>query len=257
MGSVPLWCAALVAASVLLTPPPTRGRAVAAPPKKPRKAAAAPAPKPPRPPAKPKIPVAPLSGPREIKLFNGTDWTGWTFFLEDPALKVGDVWRIEPKDGVIVCKGRPAGYLRTVKDYTNFILRLEWRFNPVTKEAGNSGVLLRAQSPDKIWPRSIEAQLQSGAAGDFWLIDGFPLETPPERVDQGAPQHRLRTRTNEKPLGEWNEYEIVCDGGKVIVRVNGETLNEGTNAAVLPGKIALQSEGTEIHFRNIRLTPLR
>ena len=52
--------------------------------------------------------------------------------------------------------------------------------------------------PDKVWPRSVEAQLQSGVAGDFWLIDDARLDTPAERIDRGTPRHRLRARTNER-----------------------------------------------------------
>jgi hypothetical protein len=172
--------------------------------------------------------------------------------LADPNARWQDTWSIDPKEGIIICKGQPAGYIRTIAPYTNYILKLQWRFSPVTKKAGNSGVLLRIQPPDKVWPRSIEAQLQSGAAGDFWLIEGARLDTPEERVDKGAPRHRLRTRTNEKPIGQWNEYEITCDGGRVTLKVNGEVLNEGTNAEEVAGTIGLQSEGSEIHFRNIR-----
>ena len=195
----------------------------------------------------------------EIRLFNGKDLSGWTYHLSEPSAKMEDVWSVvqEEGQGIIVCKGRPAGYIRTTDDYTNYVLRLQWRFNPVTKRAGNSGVLLRVVGPDKVWPKSVEAQLQSGAAGDFWLIDEARLNTPAERVDQGTPRHRLRTKTNEKPIGEWNDYEITVDGERVVLKVNGEVLNEGTGAEVVPGKIALQSEGSEIHFRNIRLTPIK
>ena len=199
----------------------------------------------------------PLSRPKEVKIFNGKNFSGWTYELSDPNARWQDTWTIDPKEGIIVCKGNPAGYIRTLKDYKNFILRLEWRFNPVTKQAGNSGVLLRVQAPDKVWPKSVEAQLQSGQAGDFWLIDEAKLDTPPERVDKGTPRHRLRSKTNEKPIGEWNTYEIVCDGGKITLNINGEILNVGENAEAIPGKIALQSEGSEIHFRNIRITPLK
>jgi len=75
-------------------------------------------------------------------------------------------------------------------------------------------------------------------------------------VDKGTPRHRLRVRSNEKPIGEWNQYEITVDGDRVALHVNGELLNEGPGAEEIPGKIVLQSEGSEIHFRNIRLTPL-
>jgi hypothetical protein len=198
----------------------------------------------------------PLKKGKEIRLFNGKDFTGWTYFLSDKNAKMEDTWTIDPKEKIIICKGHPAGYIRTTKDYTNYILKLEWRFNPITKQAGNSGVLLRIVGEDKIWPKSVEAQLQSENAGDFWLIDGAKLDTPEERVDKGTPRHRLRTKTNEKPIGEWNQYEIICDRDKITLKVNGETLNEGTGAEVVPGKIGLQSEGAEIHFRNIRLIPL-
>ncbi len=193
---------------------------------------------------------------REIRLFNGRDFSGWTYHLSDPKARWQDVWSIDPKERAIICKGNPAGYIRTMMPYTNYIFRLQWRFSPVTKKAGNSGVLLRLTGPDKVWPRSVEAQLQSGAAGDFWLIDGAPLDTPAERVDKNTPRHRNRTKTNEKPIGEWNDYEITCAGGRITLKVNGEVLNEGTNAEEVAGFIGLQSEGSEIHFRNIRLTPL-
>lgn len=198
--------------------------------------------------------MAPTLTLDEVLLFNGRDWTGWTHHLADPNAKREDVWSIDPAQKTITCKGSPAGYIRTTGEYRNYILRLEWRFSP--GKAGNSGVLLRVNGPDKVWPRSIEAQLQSGAAGDFWLIDEMRLDTPAERVDKETPRHRLRTKTNEKPPGEWNQYEIIVNGGKVTLKVNGETLNEGVNAEEIAGPIALQSEGAEIHFRNIRLTPL-
>jgi hypothetical protein len=193
---------------------------------------------------------------KEVRLFNGRDMAGWTHYLTDPALTMSDVWTVDPKERMIVCKGSPAGYIRTVKDYSDFILKLEWRFSPVTRRSGNSGVLLRIVGSDKVWPKSIEAQLQSGSAGDIWLIDGVSLDTPPDRVDRQTPRHRLHTMSNEKPIGEWNTYEILCHGGRVVLKVNGETLNEGAGADLLAGKIGLQSEGAEIHFRNIRLTPI-
>jgi hypothetical protein len=203
------------------------------------------------------VPAGAARRPAEdVQLFNGKDFSGWTYFLADPQAKLADVWSIDSKEGVLICKGRPNGYVRTEKDYTNYLLKLQWRWNPVTKQAGNSGVLLRIVGPDKVWPKSIEAQLQSGQAGDIWLIEGARLDTPPDRVDANVPRHRRHTKSNEKPVGEWNEYEIRCDRDRITLKVNGEVLNEGTHAEVVPGKIGLQSEGAEIHFRNIRLTPL-
>jgi hypothetical protein len=194
---------------------------------------------------------------KEIELFNGKDFTGWTYFLADPQLKLEDVWSVDATEKLIICKGKPFGYLRTVKDYTNFILKLQWRFNPITKLAGNSGVFLRATGPDKIWPRLLEAQLLSGNAGDFYLNGGKKLETDPKFSDTKSPATvRRHFKNSEKPAGEWNQYEILCDGGHIVLKINGELVNEGTGAEIEPGKICLQSEGVEIQFRDLRLTPL-
>lgn len=189
---------------------------------------------------------------KEVVLFNGKNMDGWGFFLSDKNLKMEDVWSVDPKEKAIICKGVPAGYIYTEKDYTNYVLELEWRWAP-DKPPSNSGVLLRLVGEHKIWPRSVEAQLMHQNAGDFWLIDGAKLETDPARVNPNSPNNRRRIKTNEKPAGEWNKYEITVNRDKITLKVNGEMLNEGWGAEVVPGKIALQSEGSEIHFRNIRL----
>jgi hypothetical protein len=188
--------------------------------------------------------------PGEVRLFNGKDLQGWTACLPE-GKKMEDVWSVA--DGILICKGQPIGYVRTAADYTNYVLKLEWRFNPITQQAGNSGVLLRILGPDKVWPRCIEAQLESGNAGDFWNIDEFPMKADPART-QGRNTKKLRGA--ERPVGEWNEYEIIVDHGTVTLDVNGEVLNEASEVLETPGKIGLQSEGAEIHFRNIRLAPI-
>jgi hypothetical protein len=152
-----------------------------------------------------------------------------------------------------MCEGKPAGYIATTKSYTSFELTLDWRFD-AEKGAGNSGVLMRVQNPDKVWPRSVEAQLQSGNAGDIWNIDDFDMKTAPART-KGRWTGKMKP-SNEKPLGEWNSYRIVLDGGKLEMWVNGELQNSATDVQLLPGRIALQSEGAHIEFRNIRLKPL-
>lgn len=191
---------------------------------------------------------APMPG--EVALFDGKTLAGWTGFHPGAA---GDaaVWSVA--DGLLLCKGTPTGYLRTLEDHTNFVLKVRWRFDPVTKQAGNSGVLLRVNGEDKVWPRSVEAQLESGAAGDFWNIGEFPMKTDDARRDG---RNTRRTHDAERAIGEWNEYEIVVDHSRITLRVNGELLNEAREVLELPGKIALQSEGAPIQFRSVRLAPL-
>jgi hypothetical protein len=184
-------------------------------------------------------------------LFNGKDMTGWTYFLNDENAKMEDVWSVQ--DGVIICKGKPTGYIKTEEKYTNYELTLEWRFNP-DKGAGNSGVLLRQVGEDKIWPKSVEAQLFSKNAGDIWNIGEFPLTVDPARTKE---RRTLKLKeTNEKPLGEWNKYEITVKGGDLKLVVNGELQNEATGFEEVEGTICLQSEGAEIHFRNIKIREL-
>jgi len=107
---------------------------------------------------------------------------------------------------------------------------------------------------DKVWPKSVEAQLHSGNAGDFWNIGDFAMTTDPARTKG---RNTKKTHAAERPIGEWNEYEIIVNGPTITLFVNGEQVNEATGVEVVPGHICLQSEGAEIHFKNIRLTPLK
>ncbi|MEZ6015073.1 MAG: family 16 glycoside hydrolase [Planctomycetota bacterium] len=192
----------------------------------------------------------PEFGP-ELALFDGGDMGAWTFHLSDPTKRFEDVWSVQ--DGVLRCEGNPAGYIRTKEEFTNYRLTLEWRFDPA-RGAGNSGVLLRRIGEDKVWPRSIEAQLQSGNAGDFWNIDEFPMRADPRRT---SGRHTERSApSSEKPLGEWNRYDILVDGPRVELRVNGVLQNAADWCAEVPGHICLQSEGAYIEFRDVRLTPI-
>lgn len=190
----------------------------------------------------------PTRAAEPIKLLD-KDLKGWVGHFNDGG-KMEEVFTIK-EDGTLHDKGHPVGYIRTEKDYTNFKLKLEWRF---PGKPGNGGVLLRMQEPDKVWPKSIEAQLQSENAGDFWNIDNFKMTVDPERT-KGRNTKKIHP-SNEKPLGEWNLYEITCDQGTVELKVNGLVQNTATDCEVIPGKICLQSEGAEIELRNIELIPL-
>lgn len=197
-------------------------------------------------------PPAPVPAPATqapVALFNGTDTSGWTAFL--PGGNPATTWTVS--DGVLRCTGEPAGYIATDASYTSFVLELEWRFDPA-KGAGNSGVLLRVQLPDQVWPTSMEAQLMSGRAGDIWNIGDFPMVTDPSRTN--GRHTAMEGESSERPLGEWNRYRIVVDGPLLELYVNGTLKNRATGCRIVPGRIALQSEGAWIEFRNITLTPL-
>ncbi|MFO0840980.1 MAG: DUF1080 domain-containing protein [Gemmataceae bacterium] len=201
---------------------------------------------------------SPADDAKGSEIFNGMDLTGWKVFIpakDKSKAKPGDVWTV--KDGVIECKGRPNGYIVTEKEYGDYVLELEWRW---PAKPGNSGVLLHVSGKDMIWPKSAEAQLYAGSAGDIWLIENFKLDVDKSRQDKKTPRHYFRLDKDkkvEKEPGEWNKYRITCKGDTVRLEVNGVFVNEGKNSEFTKGKIALQAEGSPIHFRNIKLTPAK
>lgn len=187
-------------------------------------------------------------------LFNGRDLSGWKTFLEPDAKATPDqVWQVE--DGVIHCAGKPIGYLLTDDEYSDYVLRFKWKWG---EKPGNSGCFVHVVGEDMIWPKGVEAQLQSGAAGDFWLVGGAQLDIDKSRQDPNVERHYFRTKKEgvEKPVGEWNQYEITCDGDTIKLVINGQEVNVGKKSELKRGRILLQSEGAEIFFKDIELRPL-
>jgi hypothetical protein len=187
--------------------------------------------------------------PEKVQLFNGKDLSNWVFFLKDN--KVDPVTVFSAENGMIHITGNPFGYMRTKSTYSNYRLHVEWRW-PL--EATNSGVFVHCQTPDAIWIKCIECQLQAGNAGDFVCMNGADMD---ERTDKSNAVVRKKGPSSEKTVGEWNIMEVVCSGNTVEVYVNGILQNKGTNTSVNSGSISLQSEGKDIEFRNVYLTPLK
>ncbi len=200
-------------------------------------------------------------------LFNGKDLTGWT--ADVPAADEGPVPpSFIVRDGLLVSMGEPRGHLISDQSFSSYRLDVEYRF---PKEGGNCGVLVHTSTPrvlSGMFPQSIEVQMHSGNAGDFWCI-GENIEVPdmetrrPRRPEQAYGGERGDARRilnltddSEKPLGEWNHMAIECRDREVKVWVNGDLVNHGFNSSASEGKIAVQAEGTEVEFRRIELTPL-
>jgi hypothetical protein len=186
------------------------------------------------------------------KLFNGKNFDGWVFESISTSLKPEDVWSVV--DGILICKGRPPGVMRTTREFSNYELTVDWRWSPSGKP-GNSGVLIHASQPKELfaWPKSIEVQLRHANAGDFWEI-GEKL-----RVANTKPQGRRWVRnggSHEKSPGEWNQARIRCQGNTVTVWINDVLANEATGLSAVKGAICLQSEEHEVQFRKVELTAL-
>ena len=181
----------------------------------------------------------------------------------------------ELSGGLLRISGQHFGYLATRREYENYRLVAEFKWGnrtwpPRLDNARDSGVLLHGTGPDEVWPTCIETQLIEGGTGDVLVVNGAyltvagetkgPQTTRFDRPGRNPWEDRLGFRGPhqiEKPHGEWNRLEMVCDGDKVSVTVNGHQTIAGTNASPHKGKILLQSEGAELCFRRLDLYPLR
>ena len=203
-----------------------------------------------------------------VHLFDGKTLAGWHSDVPDHDANPSGPASFVVRDGKLVSLGKPEGHLITDASYKDYRLEVEYRF---PKEAGNCGVLVHASKPRalyKMFPQSIEVQMESGDAGDFWVIEENievpDMATRRPRKDgekwggsEGDARRILNlTDGSEKPLGEWNSLVIEARARTLKVWVNGALVNEGTNATTDHGRIALQAEGTEVEFRRVDLGPL-
>jgi len=193
------------------------------------------------------IPVTiPAAGVRET-LWNGKDLTGWTPFFKGGIAAPADFW--SATDGVLHLAGTPKGYLRTDKSYGSYHLHAEWRWvGKPPKGTNNSGIFVMQHAPDVVWPYSVQVQVKAGSCGDFISQGGllFPAGNP-------NPTMKKMEADSEKPMGEWNSYEIYSIGNTLTVVVNGVRQNFVSNLPTDQGQIALQIEGYPIEFRNLWL----
>ena len=205
-------------------------------------------------------------GKEAISLFNGHDLTGW--HMDVPAMDTNPDTAAPfiVRNGMLVSLGDPGGHLITDKIYKNYRLEAEYRF---AGKPGNCGVLVYASTPRalyKMFPKSIEVQMENQNAGDFWCIDE-DIATPDMEVRRGprekwgGTEGKLRriknlTDNSENTPGQWNTMVIECLGREIKVWVNGDLVNYGYDCTADRGQIALQAEGSEVEFRKLMLTPI-
>ncbi|MEE8217798.1 MAG: DUF1080 domain-containing protein [Vicinamibacteria bacterium] len=205
----------------------------------------------------------PLTGeavPDFVDLFNGKDLSGWVNVNTDP-----DTWSV--RDGVLVCSGQPIGVMRSERQYENFLLHIEWKH---MEAGGNSGVFIwsNATPGDNRLPDGVEVQMLEL---DWVKLNTRDGKTPPiayvhgelfgvggvEIVPDNPRGPRSKSIENRcKGRGEWNTYDVVAVDGVVKLSVNGKFVNGVTGSTQKKGYLCLESEGKEIHFRNIRLMEL-
>jgi len=205
-------------------------------------------------------PVSGAEVPQWVDLFNGKDLTGWVDVNTSPS-----TWYV--KDGLLICKGKPIGVMRSERQYENFLLHIEWRH---MEPGGNSGVF--AWSDAKPFgnrlPKGLEIQMleldwvnihaRNGKKPPIAYVHGElfgagGLKATPDNP-RGPRSKSLENRC--KGRGEWNYYDVVLVDGVAKLSVNGKFVNGIRNVQYKKGYLCLESEGAEIHFRNIKLMEL-
>ena len=156
-------------------------------------------------------------------------------------------------DGEVRLTGTPAGYFATKASYKDYTLVFDWMYErPADLKSdaafqGNSGCLVHVVPPLKVWPKSIEVQLANADAGHIFAIDG-KFKGKKDAQAQGKAI---------KPVGQWNHEEVTCKAGAISCKINGVLIDSGTGADPAEGRIAWQSEGGAIRFREIKIRVLK
>lgn len=192
-----------------------------------------------------------------VPLFNGKDLTGWvnvncapgTFFV---------------RDGEIITTGKPTGFLRADRQYENFELEMDWMHIEKTKPA-NSGLFVWGDPVPALgtpYTRGIEVQVlinypDVGWAtnhGDIFSIHG--ARCVPDRPHPKGYERCLPSENRVKGGGQWNHYKVIANNGAIKLHVNGKEVSGVSKCTPRKGYLALESEGAECHFKNIKIKEL-
>lgn len=206
---------------------------------------------------------------KPVTLYNGKDLAGWRGQgMHDPKqwndMKAEDRekkqaqynedmnkhWKAEGEE--IINDGKGV-YLTTDKDYGDFILELEWK---MMKPNGDSGIYLRGYPQVQIWDPANPAEKKNGAdkgSGALWN-------------NSNAKNGKFPLVVADKPIGEWNKMKIEMRGENVTITMNDQLVvdkatmenyyKRGTPISPT-GPIQLQTHGSEMRFRNIKLQELK
>jgi len=180
-----------------------------------------------------------------VDLFNGKDLTGW---------QTTGNWLVE--DGVITLHPREGeegwqrydAYLTTEKSYRNFVLEVEFTFEP----EGNSGVFLRVGD--------LEDHVSSGL--EVQILDTHHLEKPGNHDCGGIIRATAPFTNAVKPAGQWNTYQIVMVDSHLVVFLNGELIQaldlarSGMKNRPMAGHVSFQDEARVVSYRKIRIKEL-
>ncbi|MGL6075550.1 MAG: 3-keto-disaccharide hydrolase [Fimbriiglobus sp.] len=194
--------------------------------------------------------------PKATPMFNGKDLSSWvnvncapkTFFV---------------KDGMVVTDGKPTGFLRSEKHYENFILEMEW-MHTNTKAMGNSGLFVWGDPLPAVgtgYTRGIEVQVLVNFEADWATSHGdvfsiWGAKCKPDRPHPKGIERCLPSERRCKGGGEWNHYKVIANNGAIKLEVNGKEVSGVSECSPRKGYLALESEGAECRFRNVKIQEL-
>ena len=202
-----------------------------------------------------------VTGSDEIWLKSKSENLEWLDVNTSP-----ETWRREGNE--LVCTGNPIGVMRSVKRYENFMLHVEWKH---MEAGGNSGIFLWSNAiPDaeSRLPDGVEVQMleldwvnlnwQQGAPAPIAYVHGELFGVGGVKTLPENPRgERSKSRENRcLGRGEWNTYDVIAVDGTVKLSVNGKFVNGLSQSSQRKGYLCLESEGAEIHFRNLRIIEL-
>ncbi|MCG6187989.1 3-keto-disaccharide hydrolase [Maribellus maritimus] len=176
-----------------------------------------------------------------------------------------NTWKV--KGDELICTGHPIGVVRSEKKYRNFIMHIEWKH---MEAGGNSGTFVWSDAVpgDNRLPNGVEVQMLEL---DWVNLNTRNGEKPPvayvhgelfgvggvEVVPDNPRGKRSKSVENRcKGKGERNTYDVVCVDGTIKLSVNGKFVNGISQSSKRNGFICLESEGAEIHFRNLKIVEL-
>lgn len=183
------------------------------------------------------------------RVFNGSDFTGWS----------GDLDNYEIANDAIVCKQGKGGTIFTEKQYEDFIAKLEFKLPP----AGNNGLAIRYSGKGNVSANGIELQVLDSEASRYANLDARQYHGS---VYGLVPAHRGYLR----PTGEWNFQQVTVRGSKIKVELNGYTILDADLAEVKESKSGAVPEGARrrgghfgfaghqdpVAFRNVEIREL-
>lgn len=198
-------------------------------------------------------------------LFNGRDLTGWRYGVQGGReARAGAGYRVESgrvesggvRNGILFCTKTDGGNLFTEKEYADFILRFEFKLTP----NANNGIGIRAPLEGDAAYAGMEIQVLDDSGSEYQQLKPWQYHGSIYNVVAAK-------RGSQRPVGEWNEEEILCDGRRVRVTVNGicivdadldsvtdrDTLARHPGIARAAGHIGFLGHGAEVSFRNIRI----